>query len=118
MNLQSLFSDYQTLPEYSELVLDSVSCVSLFGDQPIHVAATRGAIDELTVLLENGANINVPGEHGYRPLHDAVEQGHVEAVRWLLRNGADRSLRSKNNLSPFDLAELLGEIEIAEILRE
>lgn len=116
MSIVEIFDDYQSLPEYSGIVLDSVACISLFGDKPINIAATRGLVSELSVLLENGADPNDPGEHGYRPLHNAVEQGHLMAVHWLLNNGANKALINLHGDTPLDLAKLLEEKEISDLL--
>jgi len=116
MTLAELFADYQSLPEYSGRVLDDVGCKSLFGDKPINIAATRGSIEELWLLCENGADVNEPGEHEYRPLHNAVEQGHMEAVIWLLERGANKALSNMRGETPLDLAVMLEEKEIAELL--
>ena len=88
------------------------------GDCPIHVASTRGAIEELNVLMSHGAQINVAGEHGYTALHDAVEQGHVAAATWLITHGADRSLRNDDGLTPLMLAHVLGDNAMQALLRE
>ena len=53
------------------------------------------------LLLEAGANPNVPGgDENYTPLHDAVEAGHVEIVKLLIERGADKKLRDKNGRIP------------------
>ncbi len=115
-SLGEILDAYQSLPEYSGIVLDGVSRTSLFGDKPIHVAATRGSVADLAVLVESGADVNEPGEHGYRPLHNSVEQGHLLAVHWLLNNGADKTQKNRSGQTPLDLAELLEEHEIAGLL--
>lgn len=118
MTLAELFADYQNLPEYSGKMLDKVDCVGLFGDRPINIAATRGAVQELALLVDHGADVNDPGEHGYRPLHNAVEQGKLDAVKWLLERGANKTLRNVQGDTPFDLALILGEAKIANILSD
>lgn len=116
MKFEDLIKDYESLPEYSGLKLKDVNQVSIFGDRPINVAATRGSIDELAMLVAHGACVNDAGEHGYTPLHNAVEQGYIEAVKWLLANGADRSIRNHKGEKPAELAKLLGEDSIAAVL--
>lgn len=118
MTLTELFADYQNLPEYSGKMLDKVDCVSLFGDKPINIAATRGAVEELALLVHHGADVNNPGEHGYRPLHNAVEQGKLDAVTWLLERGANKTMKNAQGDTPYDLALILGEVKIANILSD
>lgn len=116
MKIDDLIKDYESLPEYSGLKLGDINQVSLFGDRPINIAATRGSIDELALLVAHGACVNDAGEHGYTPLHNAVEQGKIEAVKWLLANGADRSIRNHKGEKPQELAKLLEEDSIAAVL--
>lgn len=104
ITISDILADYQTLPEYIDRVLVDVNQVSLFGDYPLHVAAVRGSLEEIETLLENGANINVKGEHDFTPLHSAVEQGHPEAVKLILENGADSSPINVYGDTPLALA--------------
>ncbi len=117
MLLADLLEYYGQLPEYSGITLADVDQISLFGDRPVNVAATRGSIAEMETLLSAGADINSPGEHGYAPLHNAVEQGAEEAVEWLIKNGANRFAINDWGMSPSDLAVALGEVVIGELLK-
>ena len=107
MNIDELLQDYQTLPEYSGLVLSDVNQKSLFNDYPINIAATRGSIDEMSVLLAHGADVNASGEHGYLPIHNAVEQDKVEAIFWLIEHGSSINAKNDNDLTPRELAKIL-----------
>jgi uncharacterized protein len=118
MSLITLFREYNELPEYSGLRLMHVNQLSLFGDAPIHIAATRGNLLELQLLYENGANLNLKGEHGYTPLHCAVEQGHLDAVNWLVSSHANVNLKNDDNQSPFDLACTLGYEAIQKVFNQ
>ena len=118
IQLNNLLSEYQNLPEYQGMTLIDVNQVSMFGDRPIHVAAVRGSIDELTVLYENGADINAKGEYDYTPLLHAVEQGHIEAVKWLIGKGADVSSKNDTESDALDLAKILNLNEIQAFLEK
>ena len=114
-----LLAEYLTLPEFSGgLDCPDVNSLSLFGDRPIHIAATRGSIDEIQLILGQGADINGKGEHGYTALHDAVEQGHKSAVDYLLTQGADPEALNDDGVSPAELAKLLNENEILQLFEQ
>ena len=47
-----------------------------------------------TLLLDNGAMIDVPGHENETALHDAVNNGRIDCVRLLVSRGASVTLRS------------------------
>lgn len=47
----------------------------------------------MTVLLNSGALVNIPGLDNDTPLHDAVANNHVEVASLLISQGADSNLR-------------------------
>lgn len=118
IELQALLNEYAALPEYFGCKSIEVNQVSLFGDRPINIAATRGVLAEIDILLKNGVNINNKGEHGYTPLHNAVEQGHIAAVLFLLDRGANKFIVNDDFQTAGDLAVLLGEHSLVQVLNQ
>lgn len=116
-DLVELLDFYAEFPDWRG-VTPSLHQPNLFGDYPIHVAATRGKLDEIEILLGAGAGKDQVGEHNYTPIHCAVEQGCVEVVRFLIEKGANIDVRNSNGETPEELAALLGEDEILKFLRE
>ncbi len=43
----------------------------------------------MELLIESGANLELPNNHGYTALHSAVHYGRSEIVAVLLQSGAD-----------------------------
>jgi ankyrin repeat protein len=82
------------------------------GETALHWAVSRQHTEIVTMLLEAGANPNVPDNDGYTPLHDAAEMGDCSPARAmleaLLAAGADPSQQEKNGRTPLDLAESTG----------
>lgn len=115
-DVAALLAEYSWLPEYSEMVLDSVETIGLFGNKPIYIAAIRGIIPEVETHLSAGVNVDERGEHGYTPLHDAVELGHLEVVKLLLKNGADPNQQTDDMVTPVELSVMLQEHEITAFL--
>lgn len=94
----------EELPEFVGIELSDVNQRGAFGNRPLNLAATRGALTEVQALLDGGAEIDAQGEHGSTPLHDAVGQGHVEIVRVLLARGARRDLKNDSGMTARDRA--------------
>ena len=62
----------------------------------LHMTALMGHSDMLTLLLENGFNINTIDDYGRTPLHSAcgANKPSPEIVQTLLERGADPSARN------------------------
>jgi len=118
MHLPDLFSIYRDLPEFVELDVLDVNTIGNFGDTPLHVAATRGVLAEVKLLIESGANVNASGELGNTPLHEAVGQGHFEAAEVLLRAGASVTTVNDFGDSPLNLARRAGRERLAALLEQ
>ncbi|XP_077297584.1 uncharacterized protein LOC143919246 [Arctopsyche grandis] len=62
---------------------------------PIHLAAIRGSIDILQLLIDKGLDVNMTDINGETPLLLAASFGKLEAVKYLLKNSADPKIISK-----------------------
>jgi ankyrin repeat protein len=82
----------------------------------MHVAATTGFADILSLLSEHGAEMDVRNRHGRTPLHQASSKGRLEAARCLLDRGADINARNKFDQTPLFLAVYYGHVEFARML--
>jgi len=65
------------------------------GDNLMHIAARRGDLDTVRLLVDAGMNISEQGEMGFTALHNAYQYKHAEVDTFLLANGA--STTSENN---------------------
>jgi len=75
------------------------------GWTPLHEVAQKAHVELVNLLLENGANPNVPGgDDNATPLHDAVSSGNAEVVRSLVRSGADKNALDSSSKTPADMA--------------
>jgi ankyrin repeat protein len=74
---------------------------------PIKNAAARGHLDVVKLLLERGADPNLP-EEGIAPnghaLHSAVVRGHIEIVRLLLNHGAHPNVEVESSADTLSAA--------------
>ena len=106
----------EDLPAFCDVDLTDVNQVGLFGERPLDIAAVRGSIEELTALLDAGAEVNAPGECGNTPLHEAVSQGHFALAKLLLEFGATTEIRNQFGQTPLDIARMHNRGDLAALL--
>jgi hypothetical protein len=87
------------------------------GGTPMHVAASEGHADILSVLLEHGADVD-DRRTGETPLHESSRNGKVEAGQCLLDRGADINAQNDYDWTVLDLAAIYDGVEFARMLLE
>jgi hypothetical protein len=89
----------------------------LFGTTPLYIVAIWGDVEAARILLDAGAEIDVPAEEDFTALHEAINQGHFEVVKLLVSRGADlkRICRFGNAV---ELANLCESEEIKKFVKE
>jgi ankyrin repeat protein len=93
-----------------------LSARTAVGLTPLHVAASRGQSEVVSILLDAGADISgpSPGEQ-WTPLVWAAYRGHTDTVALLLKRGADPTARGGN---PIHFAAQRRHREICQLLVE
>ncbi len=71
---------------------------------PLMVAAWRGNVDLIRLLLDHGANLYAVNIEGHSALHMAAMRGGADAVRLLVRRGADVNVATLGGRMPLHLA--------------
>ena len=69
---------------------------SEWGRAPIHMAVANQKVEAIKVLLELGADPNLPNKNGLTTLQSSVDKGNVEAVKALVKGGAKLNLEAIN----------------------
>lgn len=111
MVLEQLFEEYMRYPNFSNIALDDVNMMGHFKQSPLHLAASRGETNEINLLLDNGAKIDIIGELGSTPLHIACLRGNYNAVKLLIDRGANITLKEDDGSSLFDIASSMFEVD-------
>ncbi|XP_035476898.1 protein phosphatase 1 regulatory subunit 12A isoform X1 [Scophthalmus maximus] len=83
------------------------------GGTALHVAAAKGYVEVLKLLIQTGYDVNIKDYDGWTPLHAASHWGKEEACRILVENLCDMDLINKMGQTPFDVADedVLGYLE-------
>jgi hypothetical protein len=91
------------------------------GRTPLHEAVSDTSIDSVGVhtvqlLLEHGADPNIPDHEQSTPLHQVSSIGWIEAAQLLLSYGARVDEKDEKGRTPFQLASAEGHDEITKLL--
>jgi ankyrin repeat protein len=115
--LQEIFDNHQIDSNDSEWDANNLDLQFSGEDAIIHWVARYGTSDELGVLIELGASINLRGDIGRTALIEAVDRDKIENVRTLLEFGADITIIDDYGDSAFDIAELYKNAQILNLLK-
>lgn len=69
-------------------------------ESALMVAAKMGHQPCITLLLDFGADVDLPGPSGNRAIHIAAAYGHIKAIRTLIDRGADTSCTNLLGFTP------------------
>jgi serine/threonine protein kinase len=84
-----------------EIDLDAVTDT---GKTPLHLAAAKGFLDMVQILVNAGAELNKQDIDGNTPLHIASIGGFSELVEWLLGKSPDVGLKNKHGKTAYQEA--------------
>ena len=85
-------------------------------DVCLHVAANKGRLEILSLLIEHKADVNRQNKLGSTPLHCAAGYGYEAVVKRLLDAGASKNLRDMDGKTPGDLATIYGQTGSIKLL--
>uniref|UniRef100_A0A482ZD87 Alpha-latrotoxin n=1 Tax=Latrodectus hasselti TaxID=256736 RepID=A0A482ZD87_LATHA len=84
----------------------------------LHIAAEKGFILTVQNLFESlKINLYEKDENGFTPLHSAVKGGKEIMEAFIKKGVDDIDIKSNNELTPFHLAIINNDLEVAEVLR-
>lgn len=100
--------------ELMQLLLSNGASITTL---PIIVAARKGNLDAVKVLVEHGADVDAQQSWGHTALMLASKEGHADVVRFLLDQGANYKLKDKNGNNALSLASQNDQLDIASLLK-
>jgi uncharacterized protein len=109
------------LREESDKALDSLlaypqldlNAANANGETPLMLAALKGRLEWVQLLVKRGARIN---RDGWTPLHYACSGPDNGVALWLIAQGADINARSPNGTTPLMMSARYGPADLAEDL--
>jgi uncharacterized protein len=106
----SSFKVAQLLLEHPQL---EVNALTQENESPLMLAALKGQLKLVELLLQRGADVN---KTGWTALHYAATGGHVQIMELLLDRHAYIDARSPNGTTPLMMAAMYGTKEAVELL--
>lgn len=70
------------------------------GDYLLHIAAQRGDLRTVEILISAGMDVNQLGDMGCTALHYARQKGHKDVVDFLMTNGASTDIENDFGKTP------------------
>nr|XP_028584295.1 SH3 and multiple ankyrin repeat domains protein 2 isoform X6 [Podarcis muralis] len=107
-------------PYCCELLLHehaTVGCKDENGWQEIHQACRYGHVQHLEHFLFYGADMGAQNASGNTALHICALYNQDSCARVLLLRGANKELKNYNSQSPFQVAIIAGNFELAEYIK-
>ena len=98
------------------LLLERGARVNQPGWTALHYAATGPESQAVRMLLDRGAEVNAASPNGSTPLMMAAQYGTETSVKLLLDRGADVELRNQRELTAVDFARLSGREPLTRML--
>jgi ankyrin repeat protein len=80
--------------------IDLLTYVDSNGDHLLHIAAQRGDVATVQLLIRAGVDVNQLGDMGCTALHYARMKGHDDVAALLLVNGASETLLNQFGKPP------------------
>ena len=84
----------------------------------LYLAAFFGMSNNVSLLLDNGANTTIRDCCSEAPLHVAIRRGNLEVVTTFMDKECDLSLQDGSGFTPQLIARKYGHLDIAELLKE
>ncbi|KAK0167179.1 hypothetical protein PV327_004610 [Microctonus hyperodae] len=75
------------------------------GATALHVAAAKGYIKVMNILLQARCDVNAQDYDGWTPLHGAAHWGQIEACKLLVDNFCDMDIKNFAGQTAFDIAD-------------
>ncbi|KAJ1066210.1 hypothetical protein K5549_018447, partial [Capra hircus] len=95
----------------------AVSCKDENGWHEIHQACRYGHVQHLEHLLFYGADMGAQNASGNTALHICALYNQDSCARVLLFRGGDKELKNYNSQTPFQVAIIAGNFELAEYIK-
>jgi ankyrin repeat protein len=97
---------------------DSDGLDNAHGNTALHLAAQKGHLQIVRLLLETGVDANALNEDGMSPLHISIVANNVPIAQYLLEHGASSSVTNNTGQNTLHLAVETEDVNMVRMLLE
>lgn len=115
--LAEIIKKYSGHPQFLGLSITDANQTGAMDDTLLHVAARKGELEDVKVLVACGAKVNAIGDIGNTPLHDAAARGRIEIVAFLLESGANPNIKNEFGETAADSARVENHNDVFRLLQ-
>jgi ankyrin repeat protein len=108
--------DVSTTKRWAHCNSDSCTVVDEYSYTPLIIAAWKGHVEVVRVLLDWGAEVNTRDTWEETALHNAARYGKLSVVQLLVERGVHVRLKSIHGKTAADLARSNGHAAVADWL--
>lgn len=112
------YSALEVLAFLLSISLDSVNKLDKYGRGIIHEAAQKESLEILILVVESGADVNLPDRSKGTPLHDASRAGRVQNIQILIGKDADVNKVDENEKTRLHMAAECNDVGAVTVLLE
>lgn len=85
-------------------------------ETPLHISSIEGTTEQVSLLIEKGADLDVLDKDGNAPIHHSIVKCHIGILQKLTEAKANVNMRNEEGKSPVYLATELDQDEFVMIL--
>lgn len=121
LHVASANGKFEIVEYFIECGLDVNKNGDISGGTPVRSAASKGYLDIIKLLHQNGAVFEV-SEATKNPLFGAICNGHYEVAKYLIDNGIDITAKyaigKLDNVDAYEYARQFGQTKIADYIKD
>ena len=121
LHVASSNGKFKIVEYFIECGLDVNKNGDISGGTPVRSAASKGYLDIIKLLHQNGAVFEV-SEATKNPLFGAICNGHYEVAKYLIDNGIDITAKyaigKLDNVDAYEYARQFGQTKIADYIKD
>lgn len=115
--LAEVIRKYRHYSNFLGIEIADVNQPGSIDDTMLHIAAWKGEMRDVEVLVACGANVNAIGDIGNTPLHGAAAKGRLDVVKFLLAKGAAANIKNEFGETAADWARNAEHDHVCSFLR-